>query len=145
MVVEVYWLAPGVNTPTGTEGVDWGLITLLQEPITGSLVGNATYDNPYGPWVLPERSFTADASLDGKSFYVSAYCNNAAVDYATFEEIYLSKEPRTQIGPYTCYEKTNIYGITTIEDLDGDCSVDLKDLLLFVDNWLGCNDPDGCI
>jgi Concanavalin A-like lectin/glucanases superfamily len=145
MVVDIYWLASGEDDLTGTEDLDWGLITSLGAPITGSLVGNGDYDNPYGPWVSSETNFTADMSLDGKSFYVSAYCNNAGVDYATFEEIYLSKAPRAQIGPYTCYEQTNVYGITNLSDLNGDCSVDLDDLVLLADNWLGCNDPTGCL
>jgi hypothetical protein len=143
MVVEVYWLGAGETDLTGTHG----LITSasIQTPIEGPVLGNPAYTgNPYTPWLSEEASFTADAALAGKELYVKAYCDNPTVVYPTFEEIYLSTEPRTQVGPYTCYEQNNTYGIAAETDLDGNCVVDIDDLALFVENWMGCNDPAGC-
>ncbi len=39
-----------------------------------------------------------------------------------------------------------IYTCTLPSDMDGDCYVDINDLILFADSWLGCNDPGntGC-
>ncbi len=35
-----------------------------------------------------------------------------------------------------------IYTCTLVSDLDGDCCVDIKDLVILADSWLQCNDPD---
>ena len=142
MVVDVYWVAPDHNDLSGMENTDWGHILSLEPSITGPLLGRE--DVPSAEWASAQTSFTADASLDGKSFYVVAYCNDSSILYPTFEEIYISKEPRAAIGPYTCYEQRTYYGMTSAADINLDCKVDLYDLELFVDNWLDCNDPVGC-
>jgi len=42
-----------------------------------------------------------------------------------------------------CADVVN-YGFTLTKDLNGNCVVDLDDVALMVDNWLICNDPNGC-
>jgi|GEM_PF-1794015 len=144
MVVNVYWLASGQSAPTGTEGTDWGLIVSLQEKLTGPLKGSYTYDVPFGNWVTPSTSFTATAAMAGKSFYVEAYCDNVDTPYPTFEEIFISKQPRQVIGAYTCYEYQNKYGGSFATDLNNDCQTDFGDIDILADIWLDCNDPAGC-
>ncbi|HAL44312.1 MAG: hypothetical protein A2Y12_15325 [Planctomycetes bacterium GWF2_42_9] len=144
MVVKVYWLAAGQSAPTGTEGTDWGLILSLQERLIGPIKGSYTYDVPFGNWVSPSASFTATSAMAGKSFYVEAYCNNANTPYPTYEEIFLSKEPRQAISAYTCYEYQNKYGGNIATDFNGDCETDFGDIDVLADVWLECNDPAGC-
>ncbi len=140
MVVDIYWLTSRQNKPLAGN-----LIASLKAPIVGPLVGNPDYNNsPYTPWLSAETSFTADATMAGNYFYVSARCDDPAVLYPTFEEIYLSKEPRTPVGPYTCQQQMEISGLTISTDLNNDCSVDLDDLLLLAAHWLTCNDPAIC-
>jgi hypothetical protein len=136
LVVELYWLAPGINDIYGAgQGTNWDLILSLKQPADNSLGASG------GHWQTAATSFTADSSLNGKSFFVRAYSEGA--DYATFEEIYLSKEPPINIGGYTCAEqKAQAGGMLT--DLNGDCNIDLVDLSLFVEQWVSCNDPAGC-
>lgn len=144
MIVEVYWLAPGQNTPTGTQGVDWGLIVTLKEKILGPIRGSYTYNVPFGNWVTPHTSFVADSSLAGKSFYVKAYCENPDLPYPTFEEIFLSKQQRLNIGAYTCFELNDKFGGTIDMDVNSDCAIDFKDISQMVETWLDCVDPAGC-
>ena len=61
-----------------------------------------------------------------------------------FEEITLSKEPPPTIGAYTCYELRNKFEDTIDSDLNGNCEVDIADIGIFVEQWLECNDPEGC-
>ncbi len=130
LVVDLYWLAAGQSDLSGTKGVHWDLITSLKTPVDGSLGAHG------GHWQTASTSFTAGSSLAGKSFYVSAYCDNALTPWSTFEEIYLSKTPRPQVGPYTCYEARNVYGLGQETDLNNDCVVDVKDIAVFVTTWL---------
>ncbi len=142
LVVDVYWLASGQHDLSGVEGTQWGLITSVQGTLTGPLDGGG--DVPNGTWVLPKSSFTVDSSLAGNGLYVKAYCNNPAVIYCTYDEIYLGYDERPEVGPYTCYEKVNKYGGTDVADLNQDCFVDVEDAGAFANEWLNCNDPEGC-
>lgn len=146
LAVDLYWLASGVDEPTGTLGVDYGLITSLQAPVTGPLQGGANAER--GAWVSAQTSFDGTPHA-GKNFYVKAYSNDSAgpsteAIYQTFEEIILSKNPRPAIGAYTCYEQANKFGGYNPADLNYDCNVDFEDLEAFVGNWLNCTDPAGC-
>lgn len=137
LVVELYWLAPGTDDIYGAgQGTNWDLITSLKAPVEGSL--GARY---LGEWVTAQTSFTAGSSLSGKSFFVRVYSEGAS--YATFEEIYLSKEPPQDIGAYTCSEQISISG-SMLTDLNDDCEIDILDVGLFVEDWVNCNDPAGC-
>ena len=136
LVVELYWLAPGINDIYGAgQGTNWDLILSLKKAADNSLGGSG------GHWQTAQTSFTAGSSLNGKSFFVRAYGEGAS--YATFEEIYLSKEPPQTISGYTCADKlSKSSGMLT--DLNGDCNIDILDLGLFVEQWVNCNDPAGC-
>ena len=137
LVVELYWLSPGIDNIYGAgQGTNWDLILSLKKSVDGSL--GARY---LGQWVTAQTSFTADSSLNGKSFFVRAYSEGAS--YATFEEIYLSKEPPQDIGPHTCSEQISQSG-SLITDLNDDCNIDILDVGLFVEDWVNCNDPAGC-
>jgi hypothetical protein len=51
-----------------------------------------------------------------------------------------------KIGPTVisnCADVVN-YGFALTKDLNGNCVVDFEDVALMVDNWLICNDPNGC-
>ncbi|HBG27964.1 MAG: hypothetical protein A2Y10_03010 [Planctomycetes bacterium GWF2_41_51] len=144
MIVNVYWLASGQNKPTGIEGTDWGLILSLKGQIQGPIRGSYNYNVPFGNWVTPQNSFTADASLAGKSLYVKAYCENPETPYPTFEEIFVSKQPRFDNGAYTCYELNDRFGGTPEMDVNNDCAIDFKDVSQMVEAWLDCVDPAGC-
>lgn len=131
IVVDVYW----------TEGDDLddthGLIASLKVPITGALIGGGDYEIPFSSWIMPETSFTPGPEALGNSFYVVMYTEGLYdMPTTTVEEIYLSKEQRVAVGPYTCYELHDKNYTLVEEDLNGDCDVNLEDLDLFVGEWM---------
>ncbi len=135
--VEVYWVAPGQNDLTGTKGVHWDSIARAVA-FADDNMGAAG-----GTWQVGQVSFTADAAQAGKHFFVRAF---GSFPYATFEEIFLSEQPRPAVGAYTCYELNNKYpdqGLAS--DLNGNCKIDIGDLELFAIQWLDCVDPAGCL
>jgi hypothetical protein len=135
LVVNVYWLASGQDDiHSGTENVNWGLITSLKKPVDNGMGANG------GHWQIGSTSFTATSTMAGKSMYVVAY---GEVPYTTFDEIYVSKEPLQTINPYTCAEAL-ASGDSLFTDYNRDCLVNFKDINLFVIDWLECNDPAGC-
>ncbi|MGA2914700.1 MAG: LamG-like jellyroll fold domain-containing protein [Sedimentisphaerales bacterium] len=136
IVAKVYWVNPGKDIHTGTKGTDWNDITILKKPVDGGM--GARYR---GHWQTASKSFTIDSGFQtGRNFVVEIY---GEAPWTTIEEIYLSKEPFQTIGAYTCGELRS-KGATMEGDFNNDCIVDFKDLKLFVDEWLFCNDPAGC-
>lgn len=135
IVVDLYWLAPGQNDiHSGTENVNWGLITSLKKPADHGMGANG------GHWQVGSTSFTATSTMAGKSFYVVAY---GEAPYTTFDEIYLSKEPLQTVAAYTCGDAISKgYAIGT--DYNNDCVVNFADADLLVEDWLECNAPEGC-
>ena len=92
---------------------------------------------PYGSWVSAKTSFTPGIEAIGNSFYVLAYTEGLYdVPTSVFEEIYLSKEQRVDVGYYTCYELKDNNANMVEADLNEDCNVNLEDLNLFVGEWL---------
>jgi hypothetical protein len=135
IVLNVYWLAAGQNDiHSGTENVNWGLITSLKKPADNGMGANG------GHWQIGSTSFTATSTMAGKSMYVVAY---GEVPYTTFDEIYVSKEPLQTINPYTCADAL-ASGDSLSSDYNRDCLVNFKDINMFVIDWLECNDPAGC-
>ncbi|MEN6383770.1 MAG: LamG-like jellyroll fold domain-containing protein [Phycisphaerales bacterium] len=133
IIVDLYWLAAGQNDLTGTQDIDYGLITSLKKPADNGMGANG------GHWQVASTSFTADAHA-GKTFYVKAY--GEAV-YTTFDEIYLSKEPLQILPNYTCGDLI-ANGGRMAADFNNDCYITFEDLDLLVSDWLQCNDPAGC-
>lgn len=133
--VELFWVTSTQNDLTGIRGTDWDYITRAVAFADNNL-GAAG-----GSWQVGRTSFTADSTQAGKQFFVRAF---GSFPYATFEEIFLSEEPRPQIGAYTCYELNDKYGAGLAADLNGNCTVNIEDLGLFAMQWLDCVDPAGC-
>jgi hypothetical protein len=136
MTAELYWLAPGQEDLSGTKEVDWDYITRAVATSDASLGAMA------GHWQVGQTSYTADSSTAGKNFFVRVFGSNP---YVTIEEVFLSDRPRPVIGPYTCYEQVDKFGITISTDLDDNCLVGISDLLIFAQQWLDCVDPLGCL
>jgi hypothetical protein len=136
MTAELYWLAPGQDDLSGTKALDWDYITRAVATSDASLGAMA------GHWQIGQTSYTADSSTAGKNFFVRVFGSDP---YATIEEIFLSDRPRPVIGPYTCYEQVDKFGITIPTDLDDNCLVGIGDIVIFAQQWLDCVDPLGCL
>lgn len=135
VTVDLYWLASGQDDiHSGTENVNWGLITSLKKPADHGMGANG------GHWQIGSTSFTATSAMAGKSFYIVAY---GEAPYTTFDEIYLSKEPLQNTAAYTCSDAI-AQGYSTSSDYNHDCVVNFADADLLVEGWLECDDPEGC-
>ena len=136
MTAELYWLAPGQDDLSGTKGVDWDYITRAIATSDASLGAMA------GHWQVGQTSYTADSSTAGKNFFVRVFGSDK---YVNIEEIFLSDRPRPEIGPYTCYEQIDKFGMTIPTDLDENCVIGIGDIVIFAQQWLDCTDPLGCL